>query len=118
MTAPKLLKQSEGAYQWIDDVPYELYSAVREIDHLDAAHKYFIKVVSGYRHVIRVISETDTHYTIERPLFNCWGGIFSHWGRKSVVRKMYVDRNFDPMSANLVDKYSTIQRNQTSDQLY
>jgi len=80
--------------------------------------QYLIAEQDDMRYVVRVVSKTPTHYTIERPLFVCWGSTFKRWGQVSTVTKKYVERKFKVMPDELAAKYKAIQQNQPSSFLF
>lgn len=82
--------------------------------------KYLIKYDDeGYRHVLRVEDETDTHITITNPLFNCFGSVFNSYGRKRTITKKWLSkRPFVWMDAKLAKKYDNIKNGDGCEVLY
>ena len=81
---------------------------------------YLIKTDDeGYRHVLRIEDETDTHITITNPLFNCWGSVFNSYGRKRTITKKWLSKTpFVPMTSKLSKKYDSIKNGDSCEVLY
>jgi len=81
---------------------------------------YLIKTDDqGYRHVLRIEDETDTHITITNPLFNCFGSVFNSYGRKRTITKKWLAKTpFVPMSPTLSKKYDNIKNGDGCEVLY
>jgi len=82
--------------------------------------KYLIKIDDeGYRHVLRIEDETDTHITITNPLFNCWGSVFNSYGRKRTITKKWLSKTpFVPMTSKLSKRYDNIKNGDYTEVLY
>ena len=82
--------------------------------------KYLIKIDDeGYRNVLRIENETDTHITISNPLFVCWGSTFHSWGRTRTITKKWLEkRNFQEMDPTLARKYDNLKKDDSCTSLY
>ena len=81
---------------------------------------YLIKTDSeGYRHVYRIESESQSHYAVTNPLFNCFGSVFNTYGRKRTITRKWVERNgYVKMDPTLAKKYDAIKKGDSCEVLY